>query len=247
MMKKEPFRIHLSKPDEKLFGIRTARAANITQENLSEVMDFCKENHVVFLVARCETREIRAVQTMQRHGFLLMETVIRYSVELENMYAPPGIEVFPVRPVQPGEENAVKAIAVETFRGYRSHYHADERLDPKKCDEVHASWAYEACIKNEETSIVHVCDRDGELVGFEIITNPSPGVGETALKGILPAAQKRGTGYSFIQPAKVWYRSKGVKVLYGKTQITNTVSQKHMILLNFMPSTSIYTFHKWFD
>ncbi|MBW8012558.1 MAG: GNAT family N-acetyltransferase [Chloroflexi bacterium] len=246
-MKKEPLELNLSEFDEKRFGIRTAHAANITQENLGEVMDFCKANQVVFLVARCVTSEILAVHSMQRNGFLLMDTIMRFSVDVVNMYEAPGVDILPVRPVQPGEEDAVRALARETFRGYRGHYHEDVRLDPEKCDGIYASLAYEACVNNEETSIVHVCKIDGEIVGFNILSNPSPGVGKAILKCISPEAQKLGVGVSFVQPAITWYLSRGVSVLYGATQITNIASQKHMLFLKFQPSASIYTFHKWFD
>ena len=247
-MNKETLKIHLSKFDEKRFGIRTAHAANITQGNLREVMDFCKENHVVFLVARCETSEMRAVHTMQREGFLLMDTIIRYSIDIDNIVPEiPNVEIFPVQPVQPGEEDAVQALALETFSGYRSHYHVDERLDPEKCDGIYASMAYEACFKNEETSIVHVCKMDGQIVGFEIYNIPSPGVGDAVLKGIAPSVQKLGVGWSFVLPTLEWLQSKGVKVTYGSTQITNITSQKHMVYLKYQPANSIYTFHKWFE
>lgn len=246
-MKKESLKINLSQFDEKRFGIRTAHAANITQENLEDVMGFCKDNQVVFLVARCDTREIRAVHNMQGLGFLLMDTIIRYSIEVDKMYEGNGVEIFRVRPVKPGEEDIVRAIAIETFRGFRGHYHADGRLDKKKSDGIYASIAYETCINKDEKNLVNVCEIDGEIVAFDILTNPSRGVGEALLKCVSPKTQNLGVGYSFIKPAKDWYQSKGVPVLYGSTQITNISSQKHMILLGFHPSASLYTFHKWFD
>ena len=246
-MKNQPLKIILSKFDEKRFGIRTAHAANITQENLREVMDFCKANQVVFLVARCVTSEILAVHSMQRNGFLLMDTIMRFSVDVVNMYEAPGVDILPVRPVQPGEEDAVRALARETFRGYRGHYHEDVRLDPEKCDGIYASLAYEACVNNEETSIVHVCKIDGEIVGFDIQKTPSPGIGKGVLTAIAPSAQKRGVGLSFVQPKKDWFRSKGVTVTFSGINITNIPSQKLLIVQNYLPYDSIYTFHKWFD
>ncbi|MBW8012556.1 MAG: hypothetical protein FVQ83_15180 [Chloroflexi bacterium] len=246
-MKNQPLKIILSKFDEKRFGIRTAHAANITQENLREVMDFCKANQVVFLVARCETNQLRAVHSMQREGFLLMDTLIRYSVEVDKIAEAPDIEMFPVLPVQAGEEDAVRAVALEVFRGFRSHYHADERLNPEKCDGIYASIACEACLNKEKTSIVHVCKIDGEIVGFDILNSPSLGVGEGVLKAIALSVQKQGVGHSFASPKKAWYQSQGALVAFGPTQITNIAAQKQLISQNYLPYDSIYTFHKWFD
>ena len=88
---------------------------------------------------------------------------------------------------------------------------------------------------------------EGEIVGFDILSTPSPGVGEGVLVGVTPSVQKLGVGWSFVQPALTWLQSNGVTVLFGATQATNITSQKGMIELKYQPSTSIYTFHKWFD
>ena len=74
--------IDLSAIDEERFGIRTARASNVTVEGLSKVLDFCQAHSVVLLIARCLTANTQAAQAMERHGFLLMDTLIYYERNL---------------------------------------------------------------------------------------------------------------------------------------------------------------------
>jgi len=37
----------------------------------------------------------------------------------------------------------------ELFHGYLGRYHADDRLDRGKCDELYTSWAYCSCVSRE--------------------------------------------------------------------------------------------------
>jgi hypothetical protein len=130
--------VALSPIDEKRFGIRIARASAITVESLPGVLEFCRQQSVGMLIARCAVADLAAAQAMEREGFLLMDTLVYYARDLRHPPLPrPSAEPI-VRPCRPKDEPRVRQIAAEAFRAYLGHYHADPRLDRRLCDEAYA-------------------------------------------------------------------------------------------------------------
>jgi len=239
--------VYLSALDEERFGIRTAKARGVTVNNLSTIMEYCLAQRVSFLIARCLVSELRAAQAMEREGFRLMDTLIYCKRDLLKKPIPQDNEQVLIRPFKTGEEEAIKLVAAETFRGYIGHYHADDRLNQEKCDEVYTSWAYRSCLSREVAEEVLVADRDGTIVGFFTLRLNSPEEGEAVVGGVLPSARKLGIYKSFMIQGMNWILSKGAVRMVVSTQITNTAVQKVWARLGFEPSHAYYTFHKWME
>ena len=240
-------KIYLSSIDEERFGIRTARATKVTLEMIPSMIDFCDDNSVSLLIARSLASELRVAQALEREGFILMDTLVYYQRNLTNTAIPSDSGKVTVRPIGPGEEDKVKIVAAEAFRGYFGHYHADDRLDRSKCDEVYISWAFLSCVSRDVADEVLVADLDGCIIGFATLRLNSQEEGEGVLFGITPSAQGKGIYRSFMISGMEWCFSKGTKRMIVSTQITNIAVQKSWTRLGFEPSYAYYTFHKWFD
>jgi len=239
--------VSLSAIDEERFGIRTARARGVTCELLPSIIAFCRANAVTLLIARCLVLELEAAQIMERDGFILMDTLVYYKRNLVQRPVPPDAGKVPVRPISLGEEEKVKAVATESFRGYFGHYHADERLDRAKCDEAYVSWAFRSCVSRDVADEVVVADSDGSIVGFATLRLSSAEEGEGVLFGVAPSAQRQGIFRSLMIGGMEWCLARGAARMVYSTQITNTAVQKVLVRLGFEPSHAYYTFHKWFD
>lgn len=238
--------VYLSTIDEERYGIRTARATYVTVGTLPSVMEFCRNNKVILLIARCLTSELRAAQAMEREGFSLMDTLVYYMRDLVATISPETGKIL-VRPIRPGEEDAVRVVAAESFRGYLGHYHADERLDRAKCDEAYISWAVRSCLSKDVGDEVLVAGQEGQIVGFATLRLNSLEETEGVLFGIVPAFQGQGIYRSLMIHGMEWSRLKGATQMIYSTQITNIAAQKVLARLGFEPSHAFYTFHKWFD
>ena len=88
------------------------------------------------------------------------------------------------RAARPEDEPTVIRLARESFNGYLSHYRADPRLDPEKCDEIYAYWVSSACRSQAENQKVLVAEEDETVVGFGIAKVDSEGMGEAVLAGV---------------------------------------------------------------
>lgn len=239
--------VHLSAIDGERFGILVARASVVAGDTLPSVNDFCRQKGVALLIARCPASEHRTAQAMERNGFSLMDTLVYYARDLGKMPIPSDNGKVSVRPVRPGEEEAVKRIAADSFRGYFGHYHADDRLGRKECDEVYTSWAVRSCISRDVADEVLVADLEGDIVGFATLRLNSPEEGEGVLFGVSPSAQGHGIYRSFMIHGMDWCVSKATRRMVVSTQITNIAVQKVWVRVGLEPSHAWYTFHKWFD
>jgi GNAT superfamily N-acetyltransferase len=151
------------------------------------------------------------------------------------------------RPLKAGEEETIKLIAEEMFRGYYGHYHADERLDRTKCDEAYISWAFRSCVSKDAADEVLVAELGGALAGFATLRLNTEEEGEGILFGVIPSAQRYGIYRSFMINGMKWCVSKGASRMVVSTQIINTAVQKVWARLGFEPGQAYYTFHKWFE
>lgn len=239
--------IFLSPDEEERFGVRTARTPLVTGETLPAVLEFCRVNQVVFLIARCPVADIRTAQAMERNGFLLMDVRLSFVRPLDTLPPLPHLENTTIRPMHADEENQVVAVATEAFRNYASHYHADEQLDPDRCNEVYASWASRLCKLRGASHEVLVAEVNGDIVGFAALRLNDTVEGDGVLYGLLPTFQQKGIFRSLLARSLEWCRLQGMHQMRYTTQLVNISVQKVCTRLGFELAESDYTFHKWFD
>lgn len=236
----------LSALDGQRFSIVSAKAPLVRRDTLPQVMSFCEANRVEFLIARCPTFDLGAVQEMERLGFLLMDTLLYFSFDLRRKSVPQDLTCVIVREGGAGDGLKAKAVAGECFKGYTGHYHADPRLDKKKCDEVYEDWAYRACFSTGPRDGMLVSVSGEEVTGFGTMHMNDEKEGEGGLFCVSPRFRSRGVYQSIMIRCLNWCSERSLKRMIISTQVTNLASQKIWARLGFEPSHSFYTFHKWF-
>jgi len=246
-MARDAMPVGISSLDEQRFGVRTAKALGVTTSNLPAVLQFCAENDVALLIARCSVDDLPAAHAMERAGFLLMDTLVYWSRDLVDKSLPNDSGPALIRPIRPDEAGEVKRIAGEAFRGYFGHYHADERLDNAACDEVYSDWAYRSCISAEMADFVLIAELENNIVGFATGRLNNPKEGEGVLSGVAPDYRGRGIHRSLMIGRLRWFHQHGAERMVISTQVTNVAAQNSWLRLGFEPSHALYTFHKWFD
>jgi len=238
---------NLSAIDTDRFGVNVARTNQITDENLPGIMDFCRENHVELLIARCATTDVASVHAMELNGFLLMDTLVYLRKDIQN-YSPTEhhSEVL-IRTVRPEDVPQVVEVARTAFTGYRGHYHVDPRLDTTKATEAYSSWAERCCLDPAVAAYVLVAEYDHKIVGFRAIRVNNPQQAEFILAGVSPEARNKGVYRGFVVEGLRWCKEVGAHEVLISTLLVNTPVQKTCEQLGFTAHSSYYTFHKWFD
>ncbi len=236
----------LSPLDEARFGVRTARAMNLTLTILPQVMDFCRAEQVQFLIARCSTQDLTAAQAMERLGFSLMDTLVYYRRDLAQQPLPERRPV-PIRPAMLVDVEAVCQIARQAFRGYGGHYHADPRLERAACDDLYVDWAVRSCSQTDLADEVLIAEREGERLGFLTLKVLETQDADGKLFAVAPDAQGCGIGQALLIEGLHWCGKHGMQGMVISTQITNLASQISWVRVGLVPYHSFYTFHKWFE
>jgi GNAT superfamily N-acetyltransferase len=215
--------------------------------DLPKIMKFCRNNNVEMLIARCSANDFPAVHAIEREGFLLMDTLVYYSMDITNTPIPSDTGKATIRQVRSGEVNEVRAVAADAFRGYFGHYHADERLDNSICDEVYISWAVNSCVSRDFADDLLVAELGHRISGFISLRLNTPEESEIGLLCVASSTQRRGLSRSLLTGAMSWCVLQRAKRLVISTQIINISSQKAFTQMGFALRDSYYTFHKWFD
>jgi ribosomal protein S18 acetylase RimI-like enzyme len=239
--------VFISDIDKERFGVKTARVVGLTTDSLPSVLDFCAKERVTLLIARCNMSDLTAAQAMEKDGFLLMDTLVYYSLDLAKQPVPFDDGVFNFRPIRVDEEDEIISVAAESFRGYFGHYHADQRLDNNKCDEAYIDWARKACASRGSNENFLVAEIQKKIVAFGVFRINNPDEGELFLGGIHPDFQGQGIYLSFLCRAMQWCLSKNAKRIIISTQLNNIAVQKVLTRFGFEISRGYYTYHKWFD
>lgn len=238
--------VTISSLDTDRFKVRTARAKTINIENISAILEFCHQNRIQLLIARCATKDIRTVHAMEAHQFQLMETLLNLSFDLTAHEIPKEQYDVLIRPVLPEEVSEVGRIAQLAFSNYYGHYHSDSRLDYNQSTQAYVSWAERCCIDKSAADAVFVAEIDGRIVGFRALRMNSPVQAEFVLAGVDPAFRMRGIYHMFILAGLDWCQKQGAEKVLNSTHIANIAVQRACTRVGFEPSDSFYTFHKWF-
>lgn len=237
--------VGISAIDTERWQVVTAKASGVTKESLPRVIAYCRKGGVRFLIARCASADLDAVQAMEQDGFELMDTLVYFSRDLVAGVLEDSA-LLPVRSLRPGEENRVREAASESFAGYFGHYHADPRLDRRQCDATYVDWAYRSSVSTDHRNDVLVGELGGRIVAFATMRLNNPEESEGVLFGVTPEAQGKGLYRSLMSAGMQWSKVRGALRMVVSTQIVNIAVQKVWVRLGFEPSKSYYTFHKWF-
>jgi GNAT superfamily N-acetyltransferase len=240
----EPTVARFSEIDTNRFGMRIARAQFADELQIQSAIAYCQTQNIAMLIARVDTQYIHIAQFAEAHGFLLMDSLVYYSIDLQKAKPSPQPTVAPF---QQGELPDISEIARQAFRNYLGHYHADPRLDKAQCDATYISWAERSCQHPEVADVVLVAHEEGQPVGFLTLRRNSDEEVEIPLNAVLPTMQGRGVYQSLLQEALLWSAGKGFRRLVVSTQINNIPVQKAWARQGLEMHHSYYTFHKWFD
>ena len=240
----------LSDLDTAHFGVRIARVQLTDESSLEQAQAYCRDNAVAMLIARCSTENIATINAAEAAGFRLMDTLVYYWQKPEPKEvgaSAAGVAGLDIRAVRSGDAAAVRILSASCFEGYRGHYHADPRLDPARCDQAYADWAYRSCLERGPDSEVFVGEIAGEVVAFTtVVRHPADGMGENLLIGVAAEHRRHGIYGVMVSEALAWCGRKGCPQMQLSTQITNVPVQNTWMRLGFRLRESCYTLHKWY-
>ncbi|HEV8118261.1 MAG TPA: hypothetical protein VGQ32_07030 [Thermoanaerobaculia bacterium] len=163
-------------------GIRHLAAAGAAAERapvldrlVHEAVRRAEEEGVECLVHRCPADDVPAIHALERRGFLLMDTLMDYVVNLETagrsftMPLPPA--GTRIRLAVPGDLDGLVDVSRRAFAGHFGRFHADERIPPEDAARVYEEWI-RSCMEGWADWIL-VADAGGKVAGYTAWKKPS--------------------------------------------------------------------------
>lgn len=237
--------IQISEWDTKHFGTKIAKLPYLEDPSyIKKAIQESIDNDVKLLINRCPTGDFQWIHELERKGFLLMDTIVYYTLDLVNFQIPET--KYEARTATKKDIPAIKSIAKDSFTGYISHFSADPKLDKSKCYEVYEQWAVNSLHDRHLADHVVLVEIEGVLAGFNTIKLKDNGrTGDGRLSAVNPAFRRQGVYTDVVVNSLKWMRSKGCTKSERSTQITNISSQNTFIKLGYYLDRSYYTFHLW--
>ena len=233
--------------DTEHFGFKIASFGPKEHSDIAPAMQFARSQDVKLVIARCPVENGPIVQALQKTGFLLMDTLVRYHFIFGKKELPVDTGGIPVRPVRPEDVPSVGKIAGASFKGYGGHFHNDPKLDKGKCDELYVKWAINSCRDKKVANEVFVADDHGEVLGFITAKKISEEAGDGVLACVGPKAQGNGIYRSFIVKVMHWCHEEGLKRMELGPLVNNYAVQRVWQRLGFEIYASTHTFHLWLE
>ncbi|MFN7611094.1 MAG: hypothetical protein ACK5QX_09205, partial [bacterium] len=238
--------------DFERFRVRTAKLSIEVPAHALAAAEAARAQGLELLIARCDTQRLNCAQALEEAGFRLMDTLVYFTQRLSARREPALPEGYSWRVATPEDAAAVGALASETFQGYMGHYHADDRLDRRACDDVYADWARRSCLDPGVADCVVLleCRREGEsaeLAAFATHARVDSSTWEGVLYGVGKQHQGRGLYAELIALGGALGAERGHATMLVSTQVTNLSVQKAWCKQGFLPIRSSYTFHAWFS
>lgn len=150
------------------------------------------------------------------------------------------------------DEAALLECVRASYDHYRSHYHADRRIDASA---VSASYVAIVCEHVQKGGLVAVVQQDGAVDGFSTI-NPHPinvflgedRVGEVEMSGTSPTASTPGAYEATLRRCLAWFKERGYRfVLFGCKADNFAVQSVWTRLGGLTPRRFRYRLHWWLD
>lgn len=232
--------------DSKRFGYPVGKVYPITASMIESVLQESRIEGLRLLLARCPADDWTTVHALERHGFLLMDTLLYLRRTLDGTLPMPSGDAL-IRAVRPDESDVVSAVAREAFADYCGHYNTDTRLDRAIVAEIYPSWARYTVTDRTVADEVLVAEIDGKIIGFGALKAVGGGVCDGMLYAVAPAFRRRRVYQDLVSASLLWGRNMGFTAMDYSTQLTNVSAQRAMSQLGFVLDRSFYTFHLWYD
>jgi hypothetical protein len=237
--------INLSKLDQLRFGITTVKAKINNGDSIEELIAKSVTLGAELVIVRLPTHCIQLAQDLEQAGALLTDTLVYFQKKKISTYEinlPTG---YLTQAAQSEDAMQMESVALESFKGYAGHYHADPQLRQEDCDAVYSTWAKNSCTKGDLADEVILIKKNEKIAAFATLKKINSIDYEGILFGVASDHQGKGLYLNLMQLSCNWGMKNNMKRLLTSTQITNVTVQKNWCRVGMEPLSSFYTFHLW--
>lgn len=226
------------------FGVVCARLEG-AELSMREVDAIANRQGIAMVSTRVHGANFGRIHALEANGFQLMDTLVYFACDLRRLS--PADYPAEIGPLRSDEIDAVEEVAAKAFCGFAGHFHTDPRLAKRDADAAYAQWGRTVAMSATDSNPVYVARYDARVTGFIALAARSNGQQEIVLNAVHPEWQGQGIYNSLLRFAVAKAAQSGIQRLLISTQLTNYHVQRVWCRNGFLPMSSFYTFHKWYD
>jgi hypothetical protein len=235
----------ISEIDFKRFNIITAKATLDDNDSIEKLLNEVVRHEAKLVIIRVPSFAIQKVQEIESIGGFLTDVLIYYKKKIVEFYDISLPNDYKIRVASINDQEHIEKLALESFKGYAGHYHADNKLDKESCDLVYSSWASSSCSDKNLADSVLVVEILGQIAAFATVMKRDDKIFEGVLFGVSPDHRRKGLHLLLMKISQNWGVENNLSQMITSTQITNIAVQKNWCRAGFEPSQSFFTFHLW--
>lgn len=224
------------------------KAGKIAIDNPSDVPTMIKEaksQDFDFLSVRVDFNRIDLVQTLEKAGFFLTDTLVYYKRKLTAPLQPLERPTnYTIRKAETPDTDKIVMIAKSSFQDYIGHYHTDPKFDKSKVDAIYPDWTYRSCTEGLLSDVIFVTEENGEITSFATVRKYDR-TAEGVLFGVHPNHQGKGIYRQLIRASMEWGTANNCSEVVYSTQLNNVAVQKVWIREGCEMNNAYYTLHLW--
>jgi dTDP-4-amino-4,6-dideoxy-D-galactose acyltransferase len=192
---------------------------------LKAVCNFCNRESIGYLSARIDASEISALHMLERFGFMTLDGILTFGLELKKEVATKFAAEVSIRLATQRDNKVVADLARSSYLFDR--FHTDPVIRKVLADELFASWARNSCRRKVADSVI-VAENGSGVVGFVTckVQHDSKNylgtkIGNIVLVATAKKAQGQGIARALTQASLDWFGRQEVDIVEVGTQLRN--------------------------
>lgn len=230
--------------DSEFFGVRIGRVlpGALTPASLADLMAWRRAQAIDCLYFLADPDRADSLRLAEQNDFHLVDlrvTLERKTSGNAGETAQPA--TAEIRPFQPGDRDALRAIARISHRDSRFYF--DGHFPREQCDALYETWIDRSVDGFADATLV--AGVEGRAAGY-ITCHCDPQEGRIGLLGVHPDFQGRALGQALVKAALAWFSDAGPGQVSVVTQGRNVRAQRLYQRCGFL-TRSVQLWYHWWD
>jgi dTDP-4-amino-4,6-dideoxy-D-galactose acyltransferase len=231
--------------DTDFWGCRIGRSLihRLTRDDSEAILSWIDSNRIDCLYFLADADHPETLLLAQEYGFGLRDIRITFDLVLQGVQSltlPEGLEI---RPVRPGDVNALRAMSRTAFG--QTRFYNDPCFPNELCDELYDTWVRKSCLEGFADHVL-VAETNREVIGYVTCqVSAAKSEGSIGLIGIAEAGRGQQIGQHLLRSAFNWFSEKNLKTASVVTQGVNISAQRLYQKCGFRTRSLQLWYHRW--
>ncbi len=215
---------------------------------LSSFDNWSQEKNIRFVSVKIPSQDLAVLHAVENKGFIYIENWIYNNYDLKNLKEENKGELQ----IRYGNDLDKEFMIKYSKGAFNTHrFHADTRIDVKKADSLYEKWIISAF--DDPQQKVAVYDHEGIPTAFmiyyisDLTTYFKCKFAMWKMGLVNPELGHKGIGNKFVQSLFTFHKDENLDIIDSGLSIRNLPSLNWHNKLNFKITSTLVTFHKWYN